>query len=78
MNTADLQMMSAPEVAELLGVHADVIRRLPADGGVPPAKRLAGRFRYYTAQDVERIRAALVAAGCFRRSTPRPVRPGKP
>jgi DNA-binding transcriptional MerR regulator len=57
------EMLTAPGVAEMLGVSVDVIRRLPQDGSVPPAKRLSNRHRYYTAQDIERIRAALAASG---------------
>ncbi|MBP0482150.1 plasmid partitioning protein RepA [Sagittula salina] len=58
-NTKSLRAFSAPEVADLLGVSGQFLRKAHAEGTLPePADIRAGR-RYYTAQDLLNARRVL-------------------
>jgi excisionase family DNA binding protein len=53
MNATNKQLMSAREVAEVLGVHWRTVMRW-GDAGVIPAVRIGGVVRYRAA-DIERL-----------------------
>lgn len=58
-NTKTLRLFSAPEVAEMLGVSGQFMRKVHAEGTVPEPKENRGGRRYYTAQEVWDIRGLL-------------------
>ena len=49
-------MLSISEAARELGLSADWLRRGEKQGSLPPAKRDRHGHRYYTLEDLERLR----------------------
>ncbi|MEO3416075.1 plasmid partitioning protein RepA [Roseovarius sp. CAU 1744] len=58
-NTKSLRKFSAPEVAELLGVSGQFMRKVHAEKTVPEPSDIRGGRRYYTAHEVWNARAIL-------------------
>ncbi len=48
--------LSISQAARELGLSADWLRRGEKEGSLPTAKRDRNGYRYYTAEDVERLR----------------------
>ena len=59
--TAEL-LLSTRDAAARVGVHPQTLRRWEREGVVPPATRRRGQ-RVYTAEDVDRIKAAVMRPG---------------
>ena len=49
-------IFSISEVARELGLSAEWLREGEKRGSLPPAKRDRNGYRYYTLQDIERLR----------------------
>ena len=49
-------MLSISEAARELGISADWLRRGEKGGSLPTAKRDRNGYRYYTTEDIERLR----------------------
>jgi len=58
-NTKTLRLFSAPEVADMLGVSGQFMRKVHAEGTVPEPNENRGGRRYYTAREVWDIREVL-------------------
>lgn len=58
-NTKSLRKFAAPEVAELLGVSGQFMRKVHAEGTVPEPDDIRGGRRYYTAQEIWDARKIL-------------------
>lgn len=58
-NTKSLRKFAAPEVAELLGVSGQFMRKVHAEGTVPEPDDIRGGRRYYTAQEIWGAREIL-------------------
>lgn len=57
-------MYTISEAARALGISADWLRRGERRGSFPPARRDRNGYRYYTAEDIERLRnRRLLEAG---------------
>ncbi|MEV8468867.1 plasmid partitioning protein RepA [Fluviibacterium sp. DFM31] len=61
-NTKSLRTFSAPEVAELLGVSGQFMRKVHAEGTVPEPRDIRGGRRYYSAQEIWESRGILEKA----------------
>jgi len=53
--------MRVNDVAKVLGISTDWLRRLERSGRIPPATRDINGHRRFTVEDVERIRQILYA-----------------
>jgi len=58
-NTKTLRKFAAPEVAELLGVSGQFMRKVHSEGTVPEPDDIRGGRRYYTAQEIWDAREIL-------------------
>ncbi len=58
-NTKTLRNFAAPEVAELLGVSGQFMRKVHGEGTVPEPSDIRGGRRFYTAQEIWNARAIL-------------------
>ncbi len=57
--------LSTRQVAQLLGVHPQTLRRWEREGVVPAASRRRG-LRIYTTRDVEMIKARVMSTGAIK------------
>ena len=58
----DHELIRISEAAHQLGVSAQYLRLLEAEGKIPPVQRVFG-YRAFTAADVSRLRAMGVGRG---------------
>ncbi len=58
----DHGLIRISEAARQLGVSAQYLRLLEAEGKIPPVRRVFG-YRGFTAEDVARLRAIGVGSG---------------
>lgn len=59
------RFLSTRQVAQMLGVHPQTLRRWEREGVVPAASRRRGQ-RIYTASDVESIKAKVMSTGAIK------------